>query len=112
MTLPKSITILGRKIKIRIVTAKKLQSLTGIGSIGAFDGDNLIIYLNNELSNREMQITFFHECSHVFLNTVGLNQVISVKLAEVICESFANGIFDLVNSIKHKKQSLNGRRKI
>lgn len=104
MKIPKSITILGRKIKISKVSPEILRQLSGIEASGLFDGDDLVIYLNRELSEREMLITLNHEFGHSLLNTVGISQVISPELAEIICDSFANGIFDLVISLKPNKQ--------
>jgi Zn-dependent peptidase ImmA (M78 family) len=89
----KSITILGRKVKIK--TGENLQYM-GEPCLGLCDYDNQIIYLEKNQSARQMRDTLIHEFTHYFLCLTGIDQ----KLGEAECEMYCQLITAFFNDLK------------
>jgi Zn-dependent peptidase ImmA (M78 family) len=96
---PKQINVLGRKYKVKLISFKKLTEIAGQESYACVDYSNNVIFISENLSEYEKMISLFHEMAHICQITVGLNQVISPELQEIICESMANSFADLVRSM-------------
>jgi Zn-dependent peptidase ImmA (M78 family) len=91
----KSITILGRKIKVRFKTDEQLKKMMGYAVHGLYDHKSKTIYISSEMCEKEKRLTLYHELTHAIQFIVGLNQVIPHELQEIICETTANLIDDL-----------------
>ncbi len=100
MRFPKSVTILGRKFAVKLVTTEKLIAVTGQRSVGALDFSGKTIYILKDLSRDEQFLTLYHEVAHAVQSTVGLDQITSPELAEIWCESMANGFMDLAKIVR------------
>lgn len=89
----KSITILGRKVKI-----KEFANLVynGHPCLGLCDYDNKIIYLEKNQSPHMKKDTLCHEAVHFFLELSGISQ----KLSDSENEIYAQLITAFYNDIK------------
>lgn len=97
---PKQIIILGKKIKI------VYKSLTPL--MGEYDGDNGIIYIDEELKGEEFQSTLLHEILHTILHLTGMVHAIfhnQEQPEEGIVYALENGLSSLVklNCLTTKK---------
>jgi Zn-dependent peptidase ImmA (M78 family) len=99
--IPKTLTILGRKYKLRFVSEKKMIELIEAPAWAAVDFTNKQILIQETLSEEEMMISLIHEIGHIAHVTSGLNQIIPQDICEIICETSANAFLDLIRSI-HK----------
>jgi Zn-dependent peptidase ImmA (M78 family) len=90
--IPKSITILGRTIKIK--TGKNLY-FQGEPCLGLCDYDNRIIYLEQNQSPQCMKDTLCHEAVHFFLILCGMDQRMSDSEVEMYCQLVTALINDL-----------------
>jgi Zn-dependent peptidase ImmA (M78 family) len=79
---PVSITILGRKYKIK--QGKNLAYL-GQPCLGLCDNENKIIYLEKNQSDHVKKETLIHEVAHAFMFISGIDQ----KLSDSECEMYA-----------------------
>jgi Zn-dependent peptidase ImmA (M78 family) len=100
---PKKISVLGRSYKVKFLPFEKLTIIAGEESFACVDYSNHVIFIAENLSEYEKMISLFHEMAHICQITVGLNQVISPDLQEIICESMANSFADLVRSLNGKR---------
>jgi hypothetical protein len=91
----RTITILGRKFKVKQLSREKLLKLQGVAVHGLCDNEKRIIYVETDGDETFREKVFHHEVFHAVLGIVGLDQVIPVEFQELLCESFANGIEDL-----------------
>lgn len=80
---PTSITILGRKVKI-----KQGRGLIYMGQpcLGLCNYDEKIIYLEKEQSDEMKLDTLVHEASHFFLELTGISQKLSDSENEIYCQ--------------------------
>lgn len=93
--IPKSITILGRKFKvISNIPSSKMKIY------GECNFTDRIIRIRESSSQEEAYITFLHECVHVVHFITGINQTLDSNQKEIICESTANMIIDIIKSLK------------
>lgn len=80
---PTSITILGRKVKI-----KQGRGLVYMGQpcLGLCNYDEKVIYLEKEQSDEMKLDTLVHESSHFFLELTGISQKLSESENEIYCQ--------------------------
>lgn len=97
---PKHLTILGRKYKLKFVDQPTMQKTTDEPSFAAVDFENKIILVLESLSDEDKMLSILHELGHITHVTVGANQVLSFEMQEILCESGANAILDLVKSLR------------
>lgn len=90
--LPSSITILGRKVKI-----KQGKNLTyeGRALLGLCDYDNKIIYIEKDQKESTKRETLLHEIYHFHLELTGFSQKMSDSENEVACQLFTALYLDL-----------------
>lgn len=96
MKIPKSVTILGRKFTVKVVTKEYIEKEIGLGTMGGMNYTKKLILISNNMSKEDMYITYLHEICHVGMYVVGLNQVIASEIQELLCETLANTFFDSV----------------
>jgi hypothetical protein len=97
--LPKSVTILGRKYKLKIVTDKQITAVAGVLCEACVDFNTKTIYVWKDLPQDEQMVAIFHEIQHISHMVCGLSQVISAEMQEILCESSAQGFYDLLRSL-------------
>jgi Zn-dependent peptidase ImmA (M78 family) len=82
---PTSVTILGRKVKIK---QGKGLTYNGHQCLGLCNYDEKVIYLESE-QNPEMKLdTLVHEATHFMLELTGISQKISDSENEIFCQLF------------------------
>jgi|688.fasta_scaffold444643_2 hypothetical protein len=99
--MPSKLTILGRSYKLKLVSEKKMIELIEVPAWAAVDFTNKQILIQETLSEEEMMISLFHEIGHIAQVVTGINQVISQEMQEILCETMANSMIDLIRSL-HK----------
>ena len=75
----KTITVFGKKYKIKVVPEHYLYE-------GLCDAEKGIILLRENCSQKEMLKTIIHEVTHSWQFRIGLHQAISRELLEIIAE--------------------------
>lgn len=80
---PTSVTILGRKVKI-----KQGKGLTYMGQpcLGLCNYDENIIYLEKDQSDQMKKDTLCHEAVHYLLELTGISQKLSESENEIYCQ--------------------------
>ena len=94
MKIPKTINILGKKYKIKL--------LSDFNYVGLCDSETSTIYLNANQKDEDMLCTILHELIHAWQFRVGLNQAISKESLEVISEGISIVLCEVFD-IKFKK---------
>jgi Zn-dependent peptidase ImmA (M78 family) len=84
----KSINVLGAKVPIKYFDEKNVEENRML--MGYCQNSPLEIYINNSLTKIQKEHTLCHEIAHIVMTRVGLDQVLSAEVQEIICESFAN----------------------
>lgn len=93
--LPKSVEIMGRTIPIKLVSKEDLNKWI-MGAEGIWDTYTRTIYINKEAPLQIQKYYVYHEMGHAMKTFVGLDQVISAELQEVIVQSYATLIEDVL----------------
>lgn len=94
--IPNQITILGRKVKIKI--GKNLY-YNGENCLGLCDYDAKVIYLEKNQSPQMMSDTLCHEATHFFLALVGGDQRMSDSENEMYCQLVTAFFKDMKNHL-------------
>jgi Zn-dependent peptidase ImmA (M78 family) len=89
---PKSIQIMGRKIKIKqgVNLVYKEQPCLGL-----CDYDNKIIYLEKNQPDQSKVETLVHEATHFFLELTGISQKLDEDTNEMYCQLITALFVDL-----------------
>lgn len=88
MSLPKTVNVFGQKIKVKELKLSPEYA-------GLFNFQKLTIYINTEQLNEvERFHTFLHEFLHSVFWRLGLNQVISHEIEELLVENIARALID------------------
>lgn len=91
------LTILGRKIKVKVVPQHKIEKLSGAEyTVGLYDSNNRVIYIAEELSEKDKRYYLVHESVHALHHFTGIDQTLPESLVEVICQSTASLFEDLM----------------
>jgi Zn-dependent peptidase ImmA (M78 family) len=95
--MPKNVCVLGEKIPVKIVTQEKMNQLFGHGNaMGLWASDLKTIFLSKDSNKDENLYTLCHEIGHVLFTKTGLDQVIAPELQEIIVQSYATLILDIL----------------
>ena len=92
----KTIRILGRKYALKHMSRDKLLKLHGTPVHGLHDAERRLIYVETDSSESFRLSVLRHECVHAALAVTGLDQVIPPEFQEILCETFASLMEDLV----------------
>jgi Zn-dependent peptidase ImmA (M78 family) len=94
---PSSITILGRKYKI-----KQGNNLiyNGQPCLGLCDNNSRIIYLEKAQDEQTKKETLIHEATHAVLFITGIDQKLSESENEIYCQLFTAFHIDIENVIQ------------
>jgi Zn-dependent peptidase ImmA (M78 family) len=98
--LPRKITVMGRDIPIKYVSKKKVGAMIQ-NAEGIWDSYERCIYINKEAPRNIQLYYIYHEIGHAMKNFVGLDQVIQAEFQEVIVQSYATLIEDILKQ-SHK----------
>lgn len=94
---PTSISILGRKYKIK---QGKHLVYNGQSCYGLCDNINKIIYLEKDQDDQTKKETLLHECVHGMLFITGIDQKLSEGENEVYCQLFTAFYHDMEKALK------------
>lgn len=98
MSLPKSVNVLGKKIKIsHKIPVKYKSEINKDNYLGLFFSELGQIWINDKCDDKTMNAILIHEICHAVLSRVGADLVISSEMNEVVCESMANFFSDHVD---------------
>jgi hypothetical protein len=78
LKLPKAISVLGKKIKVRLVDTKDYA--------GLWDYESFTIYLSINQTPEQLEETWHHELEHCIQWMTALNQAIPRELLETMAE--------------------------
>ena len=93
----KSIVILGDKIPVRVISQEKMNEiLPNYHAMGIWASDLRTIFLSKELNKDETLYTLCHEIGHVLFTKTGIDQVIAPELQEIIVQSYATVLVDII----------------
>lgn len=87
--IPKKVTIFGKKFKVKIVDTHEFA--------GLMDSEKATIYLSIHQSDQQLIATFFHEAYHAMHWRIGLNQALSRDMLEVLAESQATLLMEILD---------------
>jgi Zn-dependent peptidase ImmA (M78 family) len=93
---PSSITIMGRKLKIKQGSGLVYQ---GQQVLGLCDYDKKMIYIEKNQTDESKFDTLIHECTHFFLILAGMDQKISESENEMYCQLITAFFNDLKSVI-------------
>lgn len=93
---PTSVTVLGRKVKI-----KQGKGLTYMGQpcLGLCNYDDSIIYLEKDQSEQMKRDTLCHEAVHYFLELTGISQKLSDSENEIYSQLISAFFNDMKNNL-------------
>jgi hypothetical protein len=98
--LPKHLDILGRRFKVILTEDIEVEGKVAGASV---DFDNMEIEIDKEQGERLQLIALLHETAHIGLDVSGLDQRLSKKMVEAICQTMANTYYDLIKSFGTNK---------
>jgi hypothetical protein len=93
--MPKFVTIYGRKIPIKICTKEQLDVIFQ-DAAGIWDPTQRVIYIDGNAPKRTQLYWLYHEMGHACKTFTGLDQILPPELQEVIVQSFATLIEDVI----------------
>ena len=95
MALPKSINLMGHKIKVILNDDPDNH--------GTCDVNLRIIWIRGSDSASTQQETLIHECAHMILGLSGVSQLLSEELEEAIVVAIETGFSPLINTLSKGK---------
>lgn len=90
------VNILGRSFKIKYVSLEVLFKVSGQSAVGCLDWEKREILIYKDLNERERMLCLYHEFTHAMHFTTGLNQIIPPEIQEILCETNASLIEDIM----------------
>lgn len=99
-TLPRKVTIMGREIPIKYISKTKLNDMIQ-NAEGIWDSYDRCIYISKDAPRNIQLYYIYHEIGHALKNFTGLDQVIPPEIQEIIVQSFATLIEDVLKQ-SHK----------
>lgn len=105
--MPKSVSVFGRKIPVKYLSAAEMLKLypnpAGVAPMGLWSSPDRVIYICNEYPKNEQRYTLFHEIGHTVMTFTGLELILPAEMQEVIVQTFATLIEDIVNQVSKFK---------
>lgn len=94
----KTMTILGRKLKIKVVSQEELtKESEDPHCVALYLPHTMTILLSRDLDFYWRRYYLFHEITHHMMFVTGIDQTLHSSLIEVICQSNAAMIDDLMS---------------
>ena len=100
MKLPRSITLLGRKVKI---VEKTDLELDGDECDGLFDANGPTVFIDITLEPDKKFKILCHECAHAYLSFLGMDQTLNKREVETVCNTVAMLVEDIVRGLYKKR---------
>lgn len=97
--LPSSVELMGRIIPIKLISKDELNTLIQ-GAEGIWDTYTRTIYINKEAPLLIQKYYIYHEMGHAMSTLTGLDQVILPELQEIMVQSYATLIEDILKQHK------------
>jgi Zn-dependent peptidase ImmA (M78 family) len=95
----KTMTVLGRKVKVKIVDAKVIQEETDDPyCVALYLPYTMTILISKNLDAYWRRYYLFHELTHHMMFITGIEQTLHNSLIEVICQSNAALIDDIMKN--------------
>jgi hypothetical protein len=95
----KSITVLGRKLKVKVVDSKTLEKESEDPQcVALYLPHTMTILLSKDLDAYWRRYYLFHELTHHMMFITGIDQTLHTSLIEVICQSNAAMIDDIMEN--------------
>lgn len=111
MKLPTDVEIMGRKIPVRYISKPEMEKIYP-NAIGVWESTLRTIFILKDTTDEEKLYTLYHEMGHALKSFVGLDQVIAHELQEVIVQSYATLIEDILNQSQKLKLKSTRRKKV
>lgn len=94
----RKVRILGVWFKVLFQKQREVTKLTPESSftIGLMDGIDDNIHISNDFRLHTQKRTFCHEWAHGIAEVNGLNQTLETPIAEIISQSTANALLELL----------------
>lgn len=97
--LPKHVAVMGRLIPIKYIKKAQLNAMIQ-NAEGIWDTYERTIFINTE-APRDIQLYYiYHEMGHALKTMVGLDQIIQPEIQEIIVQSYATLIEDVLKQAK------------
>lgn len=96
MKIPKTINILGKKIRIKKISSWKGHDDVSEQMVGRYYPDTQTIYIYTKWPLQVQFEFLLHEINHVIMFITGINQTMNLQLEECIAQSFASVYSDLI----------------
>lgn len=90
---------MGRTIPIKLISKDELNNMI-VGAEGIWDTYTRTIYINKEAPLVIQKYYIYHEMGHAMKTFTGLDQVIMAELQEVIVQSYATLIEDVLKQAR------------
>lgn len=110
MKLPTELEVMGRVIPIKYIHKDDLNQMI-TGAEGIWDTYTRTIYINHEAPIEVKFYYSFHEAGHAVMTFTGLDQVIAPELQEIIVQTFATLIEDILKQSNKFKVKRTRRKK-
>ena len=104
--LPKSVKVFGRDIPIHNLSSDKIKELYPEfqqAPLGLWDSSRRIIIINKDFPVCDQHYTLFHEMGHSVMTFVGLDLIIDPALQEIIVQSMATLMEDVLKQARSLK---------
>jgi len=104
--LPKSVTVFGRDIPIQNLSSDKIIELYPDfpqAPLGLWDSSRRVIISNKDIPKIDQAKTLKHEMGHAMFTFIGLDLIIDPSLQEVLVQSIATLMEDVLNQARSLK---------
>lgn len=110
MKMPTELEVMGRVIPLRYVQKEDLDKMIS-NAEGIWDTYTRTIYLNHEAPVEVKFYYTFHEAGHAVMTFTGLDQVMAPEIQEIVVQSFATLIEDILKQSSKFKVKRTRRKK-
>jgi Zn-dependent peptidase ImmA (M78 family) len=86
----RKVKILGAVYKVQYKSRDQIAKDVGFPAYGYCENGKKLIVIDKSLGDKDRIQTLKHEMGHAVMHRVGLDQVLSAEIQEIVCESFAN----------------------
>ena len=108
MIIPSTVTILGRKFKVRFKDREELAKIynkPGSAPDAMLTFSKRRILISNDMNEEDTVVGFLHECNHAIDYITGFSQTLDYDKFEISAETRANGFYDVFKCLCKLNQS-------
>jgi Zn-dependent peptidase ImmA (M78 family) len=95
-TMPKNVSVMGRIIPIKYVTKASMEKFIKDAE-GVWDSYERCIYINREAPRNIQLYYIYHEVTHAMHTFTGIDQMLPNEFVEILCQTSATLIEDILN---------------